>query len=345
MHLKLFDYNLPPDLIAQHLVKPRDHSRLLILDRLKQKIQHDYFYNLDRYLDENDVLVFNDSKVLPARIKMQKETGGKVEVFLLKKLTAGKWEVLIGGRVKENYKLPIINYKSILNFKCQIIKKLSNGNWLVQFNVKGKKFREVLEKVGETPLPPYIKTKDSKKIRRDYQTIYAKDEGSVAAPTAGLHFTKRVFDKLKKKGIKTEFVTLHVGLGTFQPVKIDKIEQHQMHAEYVILDKVTAKRLNDYKQQGKKIVAVGTTSCRVLEAMSNVKGELKAGSQWVNIFIYPGYKFKFVDSLITNFHLPKSTLLMLVSALAGRKNILKAYKLAVKKKYRFYSFGDGMLIK
>jgi len=363
MKLSLFDYNLPKELIAQKQIKPRDHSRLLILKSPTTSspavagvtppraggdtITHDYFYNLDKYLDSNDVLVFNDSKVMPARIRMYKETGGKVEVFLLKELTAGKWEVMIGGKVvvKTRLRRRFAPRNDSGFLKCEIIEKLDNGNWVVKFNLKGKKFREVLEKIGETPLPPYIKTKDSKQIRKDYQTIYAHDEGSVAAPTAGLHFTKRVFEKLKKKGVKIEFVTLHVGLGTFQPVKTNEIEKHQMHAEYVVLDQATTKRLNNYKKEGKRIVAVGTTSCRVLEAMSLKNGKLKTGAKDVNIFIYPGYKFKFVDEMITNFHLPKSTLLMLVSALAGRENILKAYKLAVKKKYRFYSFGDGMIIK
>ncbi len=356
MDLKLFDYHLPNELIAQRPAKPRDSARLLVVEpskigacrRLSKKKENfidDCFYNLDKYLDKGDVLVFNNSKVLPARLPMQKETGGKVEVFLLNDLGGGKWEVLIGGKAKENYQLSVVSHKSSLDFKCQILNRLPNGNWVVKFNLKGKKFRQFLEEVGETPLPPYIKTKDSKQIRRAYQTVYAKREGSVAAPTAGLHFTKRLLNKLEKKGVKFEFVTLHVGLGTFQPVKTNKIEEHQMHAEYVILDKKAAERLNNYKRQGRKIIAVGTTSCRVLEAMSDKRGRLRAGNKWVDIFIYPGYKFKFVDGLITNFHLPKSTLLMLVSALAGRRFILRAYKYAIKKKYRFYSFGDGMMIK
>ncbi len=357
MEVKLFDYHLPKELIAQKPVRPRDNSRLLVLDPPKvstlrragapvdlradkknKSFIDDYFYNLDKYLSKDDVLVFNDSKVLPARLKFD---NGRVEVFLLRKIKGNEWEV-IGKKLR--FKIYDLRFKNVL-LKCEIVRRLENGNWLARFNLKGGKFKEFLEQVGETPLPPYIKTKDSKQIRQAYQTVYAKKEGSVAAPTAGLHFTKRLLNKLKKKGVKIEFVTLHVGLGTFAPVKTDKIEEHQMHAEYVILDKKTAQRLNNYKRQGKRVVAVGTTSCRVLEAMSDKRGWLRAGNKWVDIFIYPGYKFKFVDSLITNFHLPKSTLLMLVSALAGRKFILRAYRHAIRKKYRFYSFGDGMMIK
>jgi S-adenosylmethionine:tRNA ribosyltransferase-isomerase len=346
MKLSLFDYKLPKNLIAQKQIKPRDASRLMIINltslRLRgagkktKKIGHDFFYNLDKYLSENDVLVFNNSKVIPARIKFG-QTG---EIFLLNELKSGEWEVM--GR-KLRFKIYDLRFKNIL-LKCEIIKRLKNGNWLARFNYKGKKFRQILERIGETPTPPYIKTPDSTQKRKDYQTIYAKVEGSVAAPTAGLHFTQRIFGKLKSKGVKCEFVTLHVGLGTFAPVKIDRIEEHRMHSEYAVLDEVTTRRLNNYKKQGKRIVAVGTTSARVLEALANKKGQLKAGSKWVDIFIYPGYKFRFVDALITNFHLPKSTLLMLVSALAGRKFILRVYQEAIKSKYRFYSFGDGMLI-
>lgn len=338
MRLSLFNYCLPQKYIAQKPIKPRDHSRLMILDKKKRSIRHDYFYNLDKYLTADDILVFNNSKVFPARIRL--DNGG--EIFLLQNLGKGEWES-IGRKLKENNKFQIINNK--LNFKYQILKKLPNGNWLVKFNCAGKKFKDILEKIGETPLPPYIKSKDSKKIRQNYQTLFAKHPGSVAAPTAGFHFTKKLLSRLEKKGVKIDFVTLHVGLGTFQPVKTANIEDHPMHPEMVIVDKVTAHRLNRYKQQGKRIIAVGTTSCRTLESLSNKKNQLQAGSRLVNIFIYPSYNFKFIDGLITNFHLPKSTLLMLVSSLAGRKFILKAYQEAVKKKYRFYSFGDGMLIK
>jgi len=360
MKLSLFDYNLPRELIAQKQIKPRDHSRLLVLNRpslpssprLRRtgelrtagrktaKITHDYFYNLDKYLNKGDVLVLNNSKVFPARIKFDKNK----EIFLLSKLDNGNWEII--GK-----KLEIRNQKLGGGLECNILKRVENGNWEVKFNLQGERFREVLEKIGETPLPPYIKTKDSKQIRKDYQTVYAKEEGSVAAPTAGLHFTKRVFEKLKKKGVKIEYVTLHVGQGTFAPVKTENIEEHKMHAEYVVLDKATIDRLNKYKKEGRRIIAAGTTSCRVLEALASETGKLKVPSSakatedYINIFIYPGYEFKFVDSLITNFHLSKSSLLMLVSALAGRKLILKVYKEAIRKKYRFYSFGDSMFIK
>jgi len=352
MKLTLFDYNLPKNLIAQKQVKPRDHSRLLVVGRKTKKLKHDYFYNLDKYLDENDVLVFNDSRVFPARIKFD---GGKGEIFLLREMKNGNWEVM-GKKLGKNFKFQILNFKINSKLQAQILKRMPDGNYLIKFNLRGRKFREWLEKYGETPLPPYIKTKDSKIIRNNYQTIYARADGSVAAPTAGFHFTKELMSKLRKKGVAMEFVTLHVGQGTFLPVKTDNIEEHKMHAEFAIIDKETAKRLNDYKKAGRRIIAVGTTSCRVLEAMTSEAGEssklsevskvcLKAREKEVNIFIYPGYNFKFVDGLVTNFHLPKSTLLMLVAALIGREFILEVYRQAIKKKYRFYSFGDGMLIK
>ncbi|HOZ36919.1 MAG TPA: tRNA preQ1(34) S-adenosylmethionine ribosyltransferase-isomerase QueA [bacterium] len=341
MKLKLFDYNLPKELIAQKQIKPRDYSRLLVISKKKKSLKHAHFFELEKYLESGDVLVFNNSKVFPARIRFDR---GRKEIFLLKDLGKGSWEVM--GK-KLRFKIYDLGFKNN-NLKCEVLEKTGEGSYIVKFGLQGKKFFEWLEKHGETPLPPYIKVKDTKKIREDYQTVYAKEKGSVAAPTAGLHFTKRLLARLKKKGVKMEFVTLHVGLGTFQPVKTEKIEDHKLHSEYVILDKKTADRLNQHKKEGRRIIAVGTTSCRVLEAVSELsKGKYKvvAGSRWVNIFIYPGYKFKFVDGLITNFHLPKSSLLMLVSALAGRKFIMDVYRKAVKKKYRFFSFGDGMLIK
>jgi S-adenosylmethionine:tRNA ribosyltransferase-isomerase len=350
MKLSLFDYNLPKELIAQKQIKPRDNSRLLVVDRKKQELRHVHFFELDKYLDSGDVLVFNNTKVFPARIRFDQ---GRGEIFLLRDLGGGRWEAM--GR-KLRFMIYDLGFKNNI-LKCEILKKIDHGNYIVRFNLKGKKFQDWLEKNGETPLPPYIKTKDSAQIRKNYQTIYAKERGSVAAPTAGLHFTKKLLARLRKKGIKIEFVTLHVGLGTFQPVKTEKIEEHKLHEEWVEIEKATAERLNKYKKEGRRIIAVGTTSCRVLEAvseaikisevsnLSKVKYRVVAGSRWVNIFIYPGYKFKFVDGLITNFHLPKSSLLMLVSALAGRKFILDVYKEAVRKEYRFYSFGDGMLIK
>ncbi|PIR05406.1 tRNA preQ1(34) S-adenosylmethionine ribosyltransferase-isomerase QueA [Candidatus Kuenenbacteria bacterium CG11_big_fil_rev_8_21_14_0_20_37_9] len=342
MKLKLFNYYLPKNFIAQTPIKPRDKSRLLVVDKKTKKLTHDNFFNLNKYLTSNDVLIFNDSKVFPARLIMRKPTGGKIEVFLLHKIKNNCWEVLLNKKITAG-NLQVMACDRQL--KCKIIKHLSNGNWLAKFNYSGKKFDDIVDRIGETPLPPYIKTKDSKKIRQAYQTIFAAKKGSVAAPTAGLHFTKNLLAKLKKKGVKMEFITLHVGLGTFQPVKVQMIEQHRMYSELAELDPATAERLNAYKKQGQRIVAVGTTACRALEALANQKSRLKAGAKWVNIFIYPPYKFKFVDSLITNFHLPKSTLLMLVSALAGRKLILNIYRKAIRQKYRFYSFGDGMFIR
>lgn len=343
MRLSLFDYNLPKELIAQKQIKPRDHSRLLIVERKSRKIEHAHFFDLPKYLQPDDVLVFNNSKVFPARIHFNE---GRGEIFLLRELKGGEWEVM-GKKLGQKSKIQNPNFQINPKLQVQILKQLDDGKYMVKFNLKGKKFREWLERYAETPLPPYIKTKDSVRIRKDYQTIFAKKEGSVAAPTAGLHFTEKVLAALKKKGVKIEFVTLHVGAGTFQPVKTEKIEDHKLHAELVFLDQVTARRLNKYKKEGRRIIAVGTTSCRVLEALAEKDGPayvLRASARQVNIFIYPGYKFKFVDGLITNFHLPKSSLLMLVSALAGRKFMLEVYQKAIREGYRFYSFGDGMLI-
>lgn len=345
-----FDYTLPKELIAQIPAEPRDLSRLLVYCVgvcPGHALIDDHFYNLDKYLDSNDVLVFNNSKVFPARIRV-----GGGEIFLLKKADDNIWECLVKQKVIKKYSNKVIDG---LSFK--FIKKTKNNSWLVKFNLSGEEFDKWLEKNAETPLPPYIKTNDSEDIRQKYQTIYAKQKGSVAAPTAGLHFTKNLLEKTKNKGVQIEFVTLHVGLGTFSPVKTDKVEKHVMHAEYAILDSATADRLNTAKQAGKNIIAVGTTSVRVLESCADKTGKLKPFSGWLNIFIYPGYKFKFVNSLITNFHLPKSSLLMLVSAFLnkdkgwwrskkhGIKILKKIYSHAIKKKYRFYSFGDGMMIK
>ena len=360
MKTKDFDYNLPSGLIAQKPATPRDSSRLLVYDNETGEVTDDKFLNIDKYLGRGDVLVFNNTKVFPARILMKKESGGRIEVFLLKEIASGRWQCLIGGRLPSNFKFLILNFKTI--FKAKILKKNEDGTWVLEFSEKGKVLRSLIEKYGQTPLPPYIKTKDSKKIRQKYQTVYAKKEGSVAAPTAGLHFTSRVFAKLKKKGVQIEYVTLHVGMGTFLPVKVDDIKKHKMHAEYGVVDKKTAIRLNRAKKEGKRIICVGTTSTRILEAVTK-NGKVVAVNDWINIFMYPGYKFKFVDSLITNFHLPKSTLIMLVAALIKRKTlrqaqgkqawgkkeqiaeIKKIYEHAKKKKYRFYSFGDSMMIK
>jgi len=367
--LQKFDYKLPKDLIAQVPTKPRDAARLLILDKKTNHIDHKYFFDLGDYLNPGDVLVLNNSKVIPARLLGYKSTGGKIEIFLLNKkfpslpsLPAGRqgggqvdvadnfgqplfnlplergennniWQVLIKGKVKINQEIIFSQ-----NIKATIIKKHDDQSWLVKFNSSDKK----IFSIGHTPLPPYIK-KSAK--MSDYQTIYAQSFGSVAAPTAGLHFTKKLLKELKKKGVKIEYITLHVGLGTFLPVKTKYIEDHKIHSELAILNPQTAKIINQAKQSGHQIIAVGTTSARTLEAFSNHQKLLKPQSKWVNIFIYPGYKFKIIDGLITNFHLPKSTLLMLVSALAGEKNIKKAYQIAIAQKYKFFSFGDAMLIK
>ena len=337
MKLSDFDYNLPKALIAQKPVTPRDHSRLMTLDRKKKKIGHRHFFNLIDCLQKGDVLVLNDTKVFPARlIGRRRESGGKVEVFLLKPVNNNTWEALIGNRRKKIGQA--VEFKKGLS--CEIIKKIDESVWLVTFNKSGKSLERIIDQIGLTPLPPYIKAAG---FRNRYQTVYAQYRGSVAAPTAGFHFTKGLIGKLKKKGVQFEFVTLHVGLGTFEPVKEGNVKQHKMHSEYALLNERAAERLNRAKKEGRRIIAVGTTSVRTLESF-NIKGKFKAGQKWTDIFIYPGYKFKAIDAIITNFHLPKSTLLMLVMAFAGKGFIVKAYREAVKKKYRFYSFGDAMLI-
>ncbi|MFA4871742.1 MAG: tRNA preQ1(34) S-adenosylmethionine ribosyltransferase-isomerase QueA [Patescibacteria group bacterium] len=327
-----FDYNLPKTLIGQKPIKPRDQARLLILDRKTKTLSHKKFYNLIDFLEKGDALVLNNSKVIPARLIGRKKTGGRIEVFLLKKIKRGLWSVLIKGKIKAGQK--IILPKKII---ATALKKM-DGDWLVAFNAPDKK----LFSIGQTPTPPYIKQKSN---LMDYQTVYAKTDGSVAAPTAGLHFTKNLLKKLKNKGVKIEYITLHVGLGTFAPVKTEKIENHKMPGELAVLDKITADRLNKIKKMGHKIIVCGTTTVRTVEAFADKDGKLIPQKKWVDIFIYPGYKFKFVEAIITNFHLPKSTLLMLISAFANQKIIRRAYQEAINKKYRFYSFGDAMLIK
>lgn len=340
MDIKLFDYHLPKNLIAQSQVKPRDHSKLLILDRAKDKIAHQHFFDLPDYLTDNDVLVLNETKVFPARLYGQKKTGGKAEVLLTEKIESNIWQAMIGARnlqIGDSIFFP-------KKLEAKIIKDIDGKNKEIKFNASGKKLESLIEQIGHTPLPPYIKAKDSQKIKKDYQTVYARSSGSAAAPTAGLHFTDRVLKKLSKKGVQIFKVTLHVGLGTFAPVEVDDIKQHQIHHEWASIDKQTATTLNTLKKQGKNIIAVGTTTARTLEAFSNTKGQLGAGQKWVDIYIYPGYKYKFVDDLVTNFHLPKSSLLFMVSALANRELIMKTYRKAIAKQYRFFSFGDAMFI-
>lgn len=340
MKLSDFNYKLPIELIAHKPLSPRDSSRLMIINRKKSKAEHKKFYNIIDYLKEGDVLVLNDTKVFPARlVGKRQETGGRVEVFLLKK-EKEFWEVLIGNRRKKIGQ--IIEFKK--NLQCEIIKQMDDSVWLVKFNKTGKELERLIDELGQVPTPPYIKVKDrGLSIKDRYQTVYAEHRGSVAAPTAGFHFTKQLINKLKKKGVQFEFITLHVGFGTFEPVKVDNIKKHKMHSELATLDRVTAKRLNQAKKEGRRIIAVGTTTVRALESFYRNK-KLKSQSKWIDTFIYPGYKFKFIDGLITNFHLPKSTLLMLVSAFVGREEIFKVYQEAIKKKYRFFSFGDAMLI-
>jgi len=340
MNIKLFDYHLPQKLIAQKPVSPRDHSRLLVLDRKNKKIQHKHFYDLADILNGDDVLVLNETKVFPARLKAQKKTGGFLEIFLLQPLSQDVYRVMVGGR-----RFSVGDTVQIArNFTAIFLQQEKDNIWQVKFNVRAKILDKKIEQYGQTPLPPYIKSLDNKFIRQRYQTTYAKNRGSVAAPTAGLHFTPRLLKKLEKKGVKIFKITLHVGLGTFAPVLSPDITKHNIHSEWAKIDAPIAKQLNHLKKQGKNIIAVGTTTARTLEAMSSPGGGLKSGSKWINIYIYPGYKFKFVDDLITNFHLPKSSLLFMVSALAGRQQILSAYQLAIRKKYRFFSFGDAMFI-
>ena len=345
--IKDFDYNLPLELIAQAPVKPRDNSRLLLLNKKSGEIKHYHFHNIVDFLNPGDLLVLNNSKVFPARlIGQKKDTKGKIEVFLHRKINLNTWECLLRGRIKENL---IIIFQNKLF--AQVIKNNNDGTWQVKFSLSGKKFWQIINKIGEVPLPPYIKR--SKQILSDknnYQTVFAAVSkiGSVAAPTAGLHFTTRLLKKIRAKGVKIVYVTLHVGLGTFAPVKVENILDHKMHCEYAEANFSTIKAILDTKKNGGRVIPVGTTSCRVLESINWDKFEKdnlkKTQNFWTDIFIYPGYKFKITDALITNFHLPKSTLLMLISALAGKRMIKSAYQVAIKENYRFFSYGDSMFI-
>ncbi len=339
MKVSDFNYELPEELIAQTPIQKRDESRLMILDRKKQTIEHRLFKDIVDYLEEGDCLVRNNTKVLPARLYGKKETGANVEFLLLNRIEGDIWECIVKPGNKLHIGAKVIFGEGLLN--ANILDIMPGGTRKVQFKYKGI-FNEILDKIGLMPLPPYIHEELKEKDR--YQTIYAKFDGSAAAPTAGLHFTYEVFDKLQKKGVKVANVTLHVGIGTFRPVKVENIEDHKMHSEHFYIKQEDADKINETKKKGKRVISVGTTSCRVLESVSDENGYLKEIEGDTKIFIYPGYKFKCIDGLITNFHLPKSTLLMLVSALAGREYILKAYNEAVKEKYRFFSFGDAMCI-
>ena len=338
MQVSDFNYDLPQELIAQTPMEPRDHSRLLVVDKETGKMEHRHFYDLPNYLRPDDLLVFNDTRVIPARLHGVKDTGAKAEVFLLTRLNATDWEVLVkpGRRLRTG---AVINFSEDLS--CEILDTTEFGGRIARFKFEGV-FEEILDRLGETPLPPYITHKLKDKNR--YQTVYAKNEGSAAAPTAGLHFTKELLQEIEEMGVKIAHVTLHVGLGTFRPVKVDTIEEHHMHSEFYIVEESEAKKINDTKANGGRVICVGTTSCRTLESATGDDGILKAGSGWTEIFIYPGYCFKMIDGLITNFHLPESTLVMLVSALAGKEHIMAAYEEAVREKYRFFSFGDAMMI-
>ncbi len=335
-----FYYDLPKELIAQTPVEPRDSSRLLILGRNNGEIEHKHFYDIIEYLHEGDLLVVNDSRVLPARIfGIKEETGARVEFLLLKQISGNKWETLCkpGKKAKEGTKFTFGD--GLL--KATFVEVKDDGNRVVDFECD-ENFFAALDKIGQMPLPPYI-TEELKDKER-YQTVYSHELGSAAAPTAGLHFTKELMDRIREKGINIANVTLHVGLGTFRPVKVDDVTNHKMHSEHYEVPEETAKLIKQTKENGGRVIAVGTTSCRTLESVATQYGEIIACDGFTDIFIYPGYKFKVLDGLITNFHLPESTLIMLVSAFAGFDNVMNAYKNAVDEKYRFFSFGDAMFI-
>lgn len=332
-----FDYDLPKELIAQHPMEPRDHSRLLVLDKDTGVIQHRHFYDLPEYLRPGDLLVFNDTRVIPARLYGNKDTGANVEVLLLTRKNTTDWEALVrpGKKLQIGAKIKFSDELS-----CTIVDHTDFGGRVVRFEFDGV-FEEILDRIGETPLPPYITAPLEDKER--YQTVYNRERGSAAAPTAGLHFTQELLGKIREMGCEEVFVTLHVGLGTFRPVSVENIEDHNMHREFYTVSEEAAAAINKAKAEGRRIVAVGTTAVRTLES-AGASGVMKAGGAWTQIFIYPGYRYKFVDALVTNFHLPQSTLMMLVSALSSRDIILQTYAEAVKEKYRFFSFGDAMFI-
>lgn len=335
-----FYFDLPQELIAQDPLEDRSSSRLLVLDRKTGEIRHEIFKNIVQYLNPGDCLVVNDTKVIPARLFGNKVgTDAKIEVLLLKRKENNIWETLVkpGKKAKPGTKISFGEGLLV----GEVIDVVEEGNRLIQFSYEGV-FEEILDQLGQMPLPPYITHQLKDKNR--YQTVYAKNDGSAAAPTAGLHFTPELLEEIRKKGIQIAHVTLHVGLGTFRPVKVEDVTEHHMHSEFYVVEEDQAHIINETKKNGGKVISVGTTSCRTLESATDEDGILKAGSGWTEIFIYPGYQFKMIDHLITNFHLPESTLLMLVSALAGKENIMNAYETAVKERYRFFSFGDAMYI-
>jgi len=337
-----FDYGLPKELIAKFPAEPRDSSRLLVLDRRTGKLEHRIFREIVNYLEEGDLLVINDTKVIPARLFGNLETGAKVELLLTRQIEPNLWEVMArpARKLKKGKRIVFDGELS-----AKVIDYAGEGKRIVEFQLLGdKSFMEKLEEIGHVPLPPYIEREEREEDREKYQTVFARREGAVAAPTAGLHFTDELIKKLKEKGIIIKPVTLHVGPGTFKPVKVENVEEHRMDYETYFIPEETAEAIRKVKERGKRVVAVGTTVVRTLESASDEKGNVKPGEGTTNLFIYPGYKFKVIDALITNFHLPKSTLLMLVSAFAGKERVLNAYREAVKMGYRFYSYGDAMLI-
>ena len=340
MELKEFDYYLPKELIAQDPLENRSDSRLMLLDKETGAIEHKIFRDITEYLNPGDCLVINDTKVIPARLYgVRKGTGAAIEILLLKRMKDDTWECLVRPGKKCHIGTVIEFGEGLLT--GEIVNVVEDGNRYIKFTYDGI-FEEILDKLGQMPLPPYI-THELKDKNR-YQTVYAKHEGSAAAPTAGLHFTKELLARIREKGVYIASVTLHVGLGTFRPVKVDEITEHHMHSEFFMIDEEAAEKINRAKETGHRVICVGTTSCRTVESAADENGKLKECSGWTEIFIYPGYKFKVLDCLITNFHLPESTLIMLVSALAGREHVLAAYEEAVKERYRFFSFGDAMFI-
>lgn len=334
-----FTYDLPEELIAQTPIEKRDASRLMVLDKQTGAVEHRHFFELPGYLRSGDCLVLNDSRVIPARLFGTRPGGGVTEIVLLRDLGDKRWECLCrpGKKTRVGNRISFGNGE--LTAEVEAVQ--DDGNRILRFEYDGI-FLEILDRLGQMPLPPYIKTQLEDKER--YQTVYSREPGSAAAPTAGLHFTNELLDEIRAMGVKVCFVTLHVGLGTFRPVKAENIEEHDMHSEYCTISAETAAAINETKANGGRVIAVGTTSCRTLESFARDDGTMEAASGWTNIFIYPGYRFKCIDALVTNFHLPGSTLVMLVSALAGRENILNAYKTAVGERYRFFSFGDAMFI-
>ncbi len=328
-----FDYHLPEKLIAKYPAVPRHSARLMVLERKTQIIKHDTFWSLPDYLEEGDLLVFNDTKVIPARIYGRKPTGGRVEIVLTDYVKPNLWKALVGGKkIKKGLRIEVAE-----DFQIEVVEHIEEGKFLVK--LLGEEPLRLIDRYGHIPIPPYLKREEEEIDREYYQTIFAREEGSVASPTASLHFSKDLMDKLRDKGINTAFVTLHVSYGTFKPVKTESVEDHVVEPEYIKVPEETVEKIEDTKSRGKKVVAVGTTSVRALET-----SPFKSYEGWTDLYIYPGYEFKVVDALITNFHLPRSSLLFLVSAFAGREFVLKAYREAVSKKYRFYSYGDGMII-